>query len=70
MGTYPSPWVGPLPILHTRFEGIRGWVVREAMDYYVLCGKGSCEDFSFEGVYVRGGGRRVVVIIRGLEDEK
>lgn len=38
-----------------RFRDISGWVVEGAMDYYVLCGNGSCSDFEFEEVSVKGG---------------
>jgi len=38
-----------------KFSGISGWVVPVAMDYYVLCGNGSCTDFRFHDVDIRGG---------------
>ncbi|TVY90765.1 putative endopolygalacturonase D, partial [Lachnellula willkommii] len=37
------------------FRDISGWVVEGAMDYYVLCGNGSCSDFEFEAVSIIGG---------------
>lgn len=42
-------------VANISFENISGWVVPEAMDYYILCGDGSCQDFSFENVTISGG---------------
>jgi polygalacturonase len=39
------------------FSKISGWVVPAAMDYYILCGNGSCTDFRFYEVNVRGGSK-------------
>lgn len=38
-----------------RFVDVRGWVVRDAMDYFILCGNGSCSDVTFSGVEITGG---------------
>jgi polygalacturonase len=44
-------------LLHNiMFENIKGWVVPASMNYYVLCGDGSCSDFTFKDVDIRGGG--------------
>ena len=42
-------------VANIRFENIKGWVVPQAMDYYVLCGDGSCQDFKFQDVDIWGG---------------
>jgi polygalacturonase len=39
------------------FENIIGTAGKEAMDYYVLCGDGSCKDVEFRGVSISGGGK-------------
>ncbi|TVY73595.1 putative endopolygalacturonase D [Lachnellula suecica] len=39
-----------------RFLNVKGLVVPAAMNYYILCGNGSCENFIFEGVDIQGGG--------------
>jgi polygalacturonase len=38
------------------FIDITGTVTDDGMDYYILCGDGSCSDFTFTGVSVTGGG--------------
>lgn len=38
------------------FENIIGTATGNATDYYILCGEGSCSNFSFEGVSITGGG--------------
>jgi polygalacturonase len=40
-----------------KFENVKGWVVPTAMDYYVLCGDGSCSDFEYRNVNISGGGK-------------
>lgn len=36
------------------FTDVEGWVSPAAMNYYVLCGNGSCENFTFENVHIYG----------------
>ena len=42
-------------VANISFSDITGWVVPEATDYYIFCGDGSCEDFTFDDVDVSGG---------------
>jgi polygalacturonase len=42
-------------VANISFSNVKGWVVPEAMDYYILCGDGSCQDFTFENVDIYGG---------------
>ncbi|KAH8803081.1 glycosyl hydrolases family 28-domain-containing protein [Xylogone sp. PMI_703] len=37
------------------FSNVTGWVVPEALDYYILCGDGSCQNFTFDNVEITGG---------------
>ncbi|KAK6360049.1 hypothetical protein TWF696_001168 [Orbilia brochopaga] len=37
------------------FKNVTGWVVPAAKDYFVLCGDGSCQDFSYDDVDITGG---------------
>jgi polygalacturonase len=37
------------------FVNVSGWVVPKAMDYYILCGDGSCQNFIFDGVDIHNG---------------
>lgn len=37
------------------FENVTGTVQSDAYDYYILCGDGSCSDFSFTDVNITGG---------------
>jgi polygalacturonase len=37
------------------FHNITGWVAPGAADYYVLCGVGSCSEFSYHDVNITGG---------------
>jgi polygalacturonase len=38
------------------FENIFGTTTGDAQDYYILCGDGSCSDFTFTDVSITGGG--------------
>ncbi|ORY68342.1 glycosyl hydrolases family 28-domain-containing protein [Pseudomassariella vexata] len=38
------------------FNDITGTATDDAYNYYILCGDGSCSDFSFSGVSITGGG--------------
>lgn len=40
-----------------KFENVTGWVRDSAIDYYVLCGEGSCSDFEFVDVKITGGNK-------------
>jgi polygalacturonase len=42
-------------VANISFSNVKGWVVAEAMDYYILCGDGSCQDFTFDDVDIYGG---------------
>jgi polygalacturonase len=37
------------------FSNVTGWVVPAAADYYILCGDGSCKNFTFDNVDIYGG---------------
>lgn len=37
------------------FKDISGWVTPKGKNYYILCGDGSCTDFTFENVKLQGG---------------
>jgi polygalacturonase len=37
------------------FSDVTGTVTSGAYDYYILCGSGSCSDFTFTGVSITGG---------------
>lgn len=37
------------------FIGVTGTVTSSAYDYYILCGSGSCSDFTFSGTKITGG---------------
>ncbi|KAJ5225937.1 glycosyl hydrolases family 28-domain-containing protein [Penicillium chermesinum] len=39
------------------FTEVTGTVTDDATDYYILCGSGSCSDFTFTGVSITGGGK-------------
>lgn len=38
-----------------KFIDVTGTVDSGAYDYYILCGDGSCSDFTFEDVDITGG---------------
>ena len=38
------------------FTDVTGTCVSAGEDYYILCGSGSCSNFSFSGVSITGGG--------------
>jgi polygalacturonase len=42
-------------VANISFSNISGWVVPAATDYYIFCGDGSCQNFSFEDVDIDGG---------------
>jgi len=42
-------------VANISFSNISGWVVPKAADYYIFCGDGSCEDFTFDNVRISGG---------------
>jgi polygalacturonase len=37
------------------FQNVTGTATSTAQDYYILCGSGSCSDFTFTGVSITGG---------------
>jgi polygalacturonase len=39
------------------FTDVTGTCTSSGTDYYILCGSGSCSDFSFSGVSITGGGK-------------
>jgi len=39
------------------FIDVTGTATSSALDYYILCGSGSCSDFTFSGVSITGGGK-------------
>ncbi|KAG4028806.1 hypothetical protein MFRU_019g00940 [Monilinia fructicola] len=43
------------PIENILFENVFGTVLPSAKNYYVLCGRGSCKNFTFSGVKITGG---------------
>jgi polygalacturonase len=38
------------------FTDVTGTCTSAGEDYYILCGSGSCSDFTFSGVSITGGG--------------
>lgn len=40
-----------------RFESVTGEVIGKAMNFYVLCGEGSCSDFEYVNVNITGGNK-------------
>ena len=44
-------------VANISFENVKGWVVSQAADYYILCGDGSCQDFEFKDVDIWGGNK-------------
>jgi polygalacturonase len=38
------------------FQNVTGIATSTAQDYYILCGDGSCSNFSFNNVAITGGG--------------
>ena len=38
------------------FTNVTGTATSTGTDYYILCGSGSCSNFSFKGVHITGGG--------------
>ena len=44
-------------VANISFKNVKGWVVPAAMDFYILCGDGSCKNFSFEDVDIWGGNK-------------
>ncbi|MCJ1376910.1 hypothetical protein MMC20_008155 [Loxospora ochrophaea] len=49
-----TPTTG-VPITNLTLNGITGTVASSATDFYILCGSGSCSDWTFTGVSVTGG---------------
>lgn len=43
-------------IAGVHFDGVTGTVAKSAYNYYILCGSGSCSDFTFPGTQITGGG--------------
>ncbi|KIN03278.1 glycoside hydrolase family 28 protein [Oidiodendron maius Zn] len=43
-------------IAGVHFNGVTGTVASSAYNYYILCGSGSCSDFTFPGTQITGGG--------------
>nr|AHC56281.1 polygalacturonase 3 [Monilinia fructicola] len=39
------------------FSGVTGTTVGSAINYYILCGSGSCSNFKFQNVRITGGGK-------------
>ena len=37
------------------FQNVMGTAIGNATDYYILCGEGSCSNFSFPGTSITGG---------------
>ncbi|GIK04520.1 hypothetical protein Aspvir_008603 [Aspergillus viridinutans] len=54
-GPTGSPSNGVL-IENVSFRNVSGTAASAATDYYILCGEGSCENFTFENVDISGGG--------------
>ncbi|KUL85738.1 hypothetical protein ZTR_08527 [Talaromyces verruculosus] len=54
-GPTGTPTNGVL-IQNVQFQNVTGTVASSAQDYYVLCGDGSCSNFTFSGVAISGGG--------------
>lgn len=44
-----------VPITDVTVDGVSGSVEDDAVRVYVLCGEGSCEDWTWEGVDITGG---------------
>ncbi|KAH8885812.1 hypothetical protein GQ53DRAFT_876604 [Thozetella sp. PMI_491] len=42
-------------VANINFSNITGWVAPGAADYYILCGVGSCKNFTYNGVDITGG---------------
>ncbi|KAL0930136.1 endo-polygalacturonase, partial [Colletotrichum truncatum] len=40
-----------------KFIGVTGTVKSSAYNYYILCGDGSCSNFTFPGTHISGGGK-------------
>lgn len=38
------------------FDNVKGTATGDSLDYYILCGSGSCSNFTFTGVSITGGG--------------
>lgn len=53
-GSSGTPSNGVL-VANITFSNVSGWVVEAAKDYYILCGDGSCEDFTFDNVDIYNG---------------
>jgi galacturan 1,4-alpha-galacturonidase len=49
-----TPTTG-VPITNLIVSNVSGTVSSKATDVYILCGKGSCSDWTWEGVSVTGG---------------
>lgn len=54
-GPTGTPTNGVL-IQNVQFQNITGTALSSAQDYYILCGNGSCSNFSFSDVAIIGGG--------------
>ncbi|OKL61468.1 hypothetical protein UA08_03373 [Talaromyces atroroseus] len=55
-GATGKPTTG-VPFTGFSFIDITGTVTDDGKDYYILCGDGSCSDFTFSGVSITGGGK-------------
>ncbi|EUC48613.1 glycoside hydrolase family 28 protein [Bipolaris oryzae ATCC 44560] len=44
-------------IQNITMQNIRGTATDEGRNYYILCGEGSCSDFTFNNIHVVGGGK-------------
>ncbi|KAH8891203.1 family 28 glycosyl hydrolase [Thozetella sp. PMI_491] len=44
-------------ISNIKFIDVTGTATEKAYNYYVLCGNGSCSNFTYEGVSITGGGK-------------
>jgi polygalacturonase len=53
-GSSGTPSNGVL-VANIGFSNVTGWAVPAAKDYYVLCGDGSCQNFTFDNVDITGG---------------
>jgi polygalacturonase len=44
-------------IANVIFSNVTGTATSSAYDYYILCGDGSCSNFSYSSVSITGGGK-------------
>lgn len=43
-------------MLSQTLQNVTGTATSDAKNYYILCGSGSCSDFTFNDVHISGGG--------------